>query len=254
MARLQRAESGLREGFQAALKPLFESWGDAASEAAATVLRNRGEKETADRPTVALLEAGTKADDDIIRQIIELLNMEAWELQLSSRYQAQYLAVARDVAAGLEESGFGTGLPDEVMREILRAGGTRAGLIDVDAKTRQAIFVALAEGRAQGEGVTALTNRIANAVEGGGWGNAETRARVIARTETKHAQNISTIQNGRANGVREFVVFDGRFGEPRSELSHIARDGKIVSAEDAQIMAENMRPNCTLSFAPHFSF
>ena len=104
-----------------------------------------------------------------------------------------------------------------------------------------------------GEGAQALANRIANQVEGGHWGNAETRARVIARTETKFAQNLSTLEAGRAAGVEEYVIFDGRFGEPRSELAHIARDGKIVSAEDAMIMATNMRPNCTLSFAPHFS-
>lgn len=253
---LRREERGHRDAFAAALTPLFEGWGDTASRIAADVLRARGEKDVLVRSTALLLETkGTKADPDpeLINQIIDLLNLEAWEQGLSSRYQAQYLAIARKTAEALQEAGFGTGLPDPVMRQIISAGGTRAGLIDVDAQTRQAIFDALAEGRAQGEGVQALANRIANQVEGGHWGNAETRARVIARTETKHAQNISTLEAGRAAGVTEYVIFDGRFGEPRSELSHIARDGKIVSAEDAWIMATNMRPNCTLSFAPNFS-
>jgi HK97 family phage portal protein len=238
---LRRDERGQRDAFAAALMPLFEGWGDTAGKIAADVLRARGEK------------ALETKESELVRQIIDLLNVEAWEQGLSSRYQAQYLAIARKTAAALEESGFGTGLPDPVMRQIIAAGGTRAGLIDLDAQTRAAIFDALAEGRAQGEGVQALANRIANQVEGGHWGNGETRARVIARTETKHAQNISTLEAGRAAGVMEYVIFDGRFGEPRSELSHIARDGKIVSAEDAWTMATNMRPNCTLSFAPHFS-
>lgn len=241
---LRREERAHRDEFTAALLPLFEGWGDTASRIAADVLRARGEK---------ALETKAEPDDELIKQIIDLLNLEAWEQGLSSRYQAQYLAIARKTAAALQEAGFGTGLPDPVMRQIIATGGTRAGLVDIGAQTRQAIFDALAEGRAQGEGVQALANRIANQVEGGHWGNAETRARVIARTETKHAQNISTLEAGRAAGVTEYVIFDGRFGEPRSELSHIARDGKIVSAEDARIMAENMRPNCTLSFAPHFS-
>lgn len=240
---LRREERGHREAFAAALMPLFEGWGDTASRIAADVLRARGEK---------ALTPETK-ESELVQQIIDLLNLEAWEQGLSSRYQAQYLAIARKTAEALQEAGFGTGLPDPVMREIIATGGTRAGLVDIPAQTRQAIFDALAEGRAQGEGVQALANRIANQVEGGHWGNAETRARVIARTETKHAQNISTLEAGRAAGVEEYVIFDGRFGEPRSELSHIARDGKIVSAEDAMIMATNMRPNCTLSFAPHFS-
>lgn len=251
---LRREERGHRDAFAAALMPLFEGWGDTAGRIAADVLRARGEKAFLS-PTASLLEAKDfeVKESELIQQIIDLLNLEAWEQGLSSRYQAQYLAIARKTAAALEEAGFGTGLPDPVMRQIIAAGGTRAGLIDLDAQTRAAIFDALAEGRAQGEGVTALANRIANQVEGGVWSNAETRARVIARTETKHAQNISTLEAGRAAGVEEYVIFDGRFGEPRSELSHIARDGKIVSAEDAWTMATNMRPNCTLSFAPHFS-
>lgn len=251
---LRREERGHRDAFAAALMPLFEGWGDTASRIAADVLRARGEKAFLS-PSASLLEAKAfeTKESELVQQIIDLLNLEAWEQGLSSRYQAQYLAIARKTAEALQEAGFGTGLPDPVMRQIIAAGGTRAGLIDVDAQTRQAIFDALAEGRAQGEGVQALANRIANQVEGGHWGNAETRARVIARTETKHAQNISTLEAGQAAGVTEYVIFDGRFGEPRSELSHIARDGKIVSAADARIMAENMRPNCTLSFAPHFS-
>jgi HK97 family phage portal protein len=233
-ALMLRAEERVdREEFTRALQPLFEGWGDTAGRIALDVLRARGEK-----------AFGEKADPnpELINQIIDLLNIEAWEQGLSSRYQSQYLGIARKVAASLEEAGFGTGLPDPVMRQIIAAGGTRAGLVDVPA-----------EGRTLGEGAQALANRIANSVEGGHWGNAETRARVIARTETKFAQNLSTLEAGRAAGVEEYVIFDGRFGEPRSELSHIARDGKIVSAEDARIMAENMRPNCTLSFAPHFS-
>lgn len=236
----RREANAASEAFTTVLMELFQGWGDTANKIALDVLRASGFK-------------AAEPSDDLIKQIIDLLNLEAWEQGLSSKYQAQYLGIARKVAAQLEEAGFGTGLPDPVMRQIIASGGTRAGLVDIPAQTRQAIFDALAAGRAEGEGAQALANRIANHVEGGHWGNAETRARVIARTETKYAQNLSTLEAGRAAGVAEYVIFDGRFGEPRSELSHIARDGKIVSAEDAMIMATNMRPNCTLSLAPSFS-
>jgi len=245
---LRRQEGGLSAAFEAALRPLFESWGDIAGRIGRDVLQASGFK----AGELGETKAAPDRNDPIVRQVIELLNTEAWRAQLSSKYQAQYLAIAREVAEAIEQSGFATGIPDPVMRQIIAEGGTRAGLVDVSEQTRAAIFAALAEGRAEGEGAQALANRIANHVEGGRWGNAETRARVIARTETKHAQNLSTIAAARANGVMQMVVFDGRFGEPRSELSHIARDGKIVSIEAAQIMTENMRPNCTLSFAPHF--
>ncbi|MDP2131947.1 MAG: phage portal protein [Erythrobacter sp.] len=239
---LQRQQRGLQRAFERDLMPLFEGWGDTASRIAFDVLRASGEK-----------AFNEKADPDLIQQIIDLLNLEAWQQRLSSKYQAQYLGIARKVAETLEEAGFGTGLPDPLMREIIATGGRRAGLVDVPAQTRQAIFDALAEGRALGEGAQALANRIANQVEGGHWSNAETRARVIARTETKFAQNISTIENARANGVSEFVVFDGRLGPGRSKPDHIARNGSIVSTERAVEMAVLEHPNGTLSFAPHFS-
>ncbi|MEO0589103.1 MAG: phage portal protein [Pseudomonadota bacterium] len=242
--RLERAEKGLRGAFEGRITPVFQGWGDEAARAAETVLRANGEK------SGQLIE--TKAPDaELVQKVIDLLNLEAWDQQLSANYQQQYLQVATDVAEAIGESGYGTNLPDPVMREILADGGTRTGLIDLDDQTRAAIFDALAEGRAEGEGVTALANRIANQVEGGPWGNATTRARVIARTETKHAQNVSTIRAGTANGFSKFLVFDGRLGPGRSEPSHIARNGWIVSSEAAMTMATNMRPNCTLSFAPH---
>lgn len=247
----RREERADAEAFAKVLMELFQGWGDTADKIALDVLR--ATSANLRRLNLPALYEKAEPDPELINQIIDLLNLEAWEQGLSSRYQAQYVGIARKVAAQLQEAGFGTDLPDPVMRQIIATGGTRAGLVDLDAQTRQAIFDALAEGRALGEGAQALANRIANQVEGGHWGNAETRARVIARTETKFAQNLSTLEAGRAAGVEEYVIFDGRFGEPRSELAHIARDGKIVSAEDAYIMATNMRPNCTLSFAPHFS-
>lgn len=242
--RLFREARGQAEAFNAALLPLFSEWGDAAERVAEQVLSARGWEPKS--------KAFTK-NDDLIQQIIDLLNLEAWEQGLSSRYQAQYVAIARRTAEVLQEAGFGTGLPDPVLREIVAAGGRRAGLIDLSGQTRDAIFTALAEGLEEGDGIRALANRIANQVEGGIWNSPETRARVIARTETQYAQNVSTLEMGRAGGVSEYVVSDGIFGEPRSELSHIARNGKIVSAEAARLMTDTMRPNCTLSFVPNFS-
>ncbi|MEM6907379.1 MAG: phage portal protein [Pseudomonadota bacterium] len=245
VTRLERAENGISEGFEQRLRPVFEGWGDEAGRIGQNVLEGNGEK------AGRLIE--TKApDDQLVREIIDLLNFEAWEAQLSSRYQSEYLAIARDVAEAIEESGYGTMLPDARMREVIEAGGKRAGLVDLSEQTRAALFKALAEGRAEGEGVTALANRIANQVEGGPFKDASTRAKLIARIETKHAQNISTLENARANGFSRFIVYDGRLGPGRSEPSHIARNGWIVGYEDAMTMTVNMRPNCTLSFAPHF--
>nr|KPM20437.1 hypothetical protein VO57_15785 [Citromicrobium sp. JL2201] len=249
VTRNEAAFSGLSAAFEQDLKPLFEGWGDEAARVALQVLEARELGPKAARPPQT-----KAANDRLVQEIIDLLNVEAWDRQLSAKYQAQYVQIARDVAEAIEQSGYGTMLPDARMLEVIDAGGTRAGLIDLDEQTRAALFKALTEGRAEGEGVNALANRIANMIEGGPFKDAATRAKVIARIETKHAQNISTLENGRSNGFSRFIVYDGRLGPDRSEPAHIARSGSIVSYEDAMTMTINMRPNCTLSFAPHVEF
>ena len=251
VTRNEAAFSGLSAAFEQDLKPLFEGWGDEAARVAQVVLDALLPE---DGPKAARPPQTKAANDRLVQEIIDLLNVEAWDRQLSAKYQAQYVQIARDVAEAIEQSGYGTMLPDARMLEVIEAGGTRAGLVDLDEQTRAALFKALAEGRAEGEGATALANRIANQIEGGPFKDAATRAKVIARIETKHAQNISTLENGRSNGFSRFIVYDGRLGPDRSEPAHIARSGSIVSYADAMTMTINMRPNCTLSFAPHVEF
>ncbi|MEO1488850.1 MAG: phage portal protein [Pseudomonadota bacterium] len=237
-------EEGLRTAFERALIPLFEGFGAEARAAAQIVLTNRGEK-------AAKLPFATKAsDEELIEAIIRLMVLDDQAAQLSARYRAHYRQVAERTVEVLGESGFGTMLPDPVMQAIIAEGGTRSGLIDLDKQTRDAIFAALAEGGELGEGVDALAARIEGQVGSGRYSKPSIRAKLIARTETKHAQNVATVKAGVANGFTQFLVFDGRLGPGRSEPSHIARNGWIVSPEDAMTMAVNMRPNCTLSFAP----
>jgi len=180
------------------------------------------------------------------------LGITRWDSELRDLYQAQYLEVAKAANDVAERAGLGTSLPDVVARSILAAGGRRAGLVDLEGQTKDALFQALAEGRAEGEGTTALANRIADMVEAGPSDTPLTRSRRIARTETKYAQNISTIERAKAAGVTSLIVYDGLLGPGRSLLTHIARNGSIVSIEEALTMADEEHPNGTLSFAPNF--
>lgn len=240
LAMLAAQERGLSTAFESTLTPFFSRLGKAARAKVAPLLEEPKGK-------------GRKAsDDDLIGKVMELLGIEQWQAELTQAYGAHYLNVATAVNDAAERAGLGANLPDPVARAIVAAGGRRAGLLDLDQQTRQALFEALAEGRAEGEGVQALADRIELYVEGGPWNTAEIRARIIARTETKFAQNLSTIERARAAGVDRFVVFDGRFGLPRSTLSHIERNGSIVPADEALAMATTEHPNGTLSFAPSF--
>jgi HK97 family phage portal protein len=236
---LQRQERGLQAAFESRLKPFFGRLGQAARAAA--------------------IEAGIEApkstkaaDPELLAAVLAKLGMPEWQAELEQAYGAHYLEVAQAVQDAAERAGLGTSLPDPVARAIVASGGRRSGLVDLDRQTRDALFAALAEGRAEGEGVQALADRIELYVEGGPWSTPEIRARIIARTETKFAQNISTIERAAAAGVTQLVVFDGRLGPGRSLESHMARHGSIVSVEEAVAMAEAEHPNGTLSFAPHF--
>ena len=245
---LERRSPGLEKAFESRLMGLLQAFGRQASDVALPLLEN----DVSLGKTRWTGRRREKADDLLVAMILDKLGVPLWQGQLQAGYEAQYLEVAQAVQDAAERAGLGTSLPDVVARSIVAAGGRRAGMIDLADQTRAAVFAALAEGRAAGEGADQLAARIAGQVEGGPWMSPVTRARIIARTETKYAQNISTIERARAAGVTSLVVFDGRLGPGRSLLSHMARHGSIVPIDEAITMAEQEHPNGTLSFAPNF--
>lgn len=238
---LEKQQRGLQAAFEKPLITFFGELGQAASDAALEPLRAELGK-----------ARGTKSDDDVVTSILRRLGIPRWASRLKALYEAQFLNVAEAHAAAAADAGLGASMPDMVARAIVAAGGRRSGLIDLEGQTRAALFDALAEGRAAGEGAEQLAARILPHVEGGPWLSPETRARIIARTEAKFAQNISTIERGREAGVTSFIIFDGRLGPGRSKPDHIARDGLIATTAEAVAMAEAEHPNGTLSFAPNF--
>jgi hypothetical protein len=77
------------------------------------------------------------------------------------------------------------------------------------------------------------------------------RAEVISRTETKYAQNMSSMEISKGSGTfNAMMVFDGIYGEPRSGAVDVAANGQIVSFEDAQLVIDDEHPNGTLSLTP----
>ncbi|MEP4422996.1 MAG: phage portal protein, partial [Nitratireductor sp.] len=243
---LQKQESQLARAMEVRLKRFFTTLAKAAKEAALPLL------EAQDLTPKSLPAHETKADELLVEMILDRLGIGVHRTTFQHIYEAHYLEVARKVSDAAELAGLSGSLPDPVARSVAGAGGRRAGLVDLTAQSRKALFDAIAEGRAEGEGAGQLASRIVDHVEGGPWASAETRARTIARTETKYAQNVSTIERARAANVERFVVFDGRLGPGRSLGEHIARDGSIVSADEASQMAADEHPNGTLSFAPYF--
>ena len=135
--------------FTVTLEQYFKRLGTAAKAAALPLL-----EQAFPTPPKAQAEGETKADDLLVAMILDKLGIPEWQRDLGAAYQAQYLEVAQSVNGVAEQAGLGTQLPDVVTRSILAAGGRRVGLVDLDQQTRDALFEALAEGRAAGEGAS----------------------------------------------------------------------------------------------------
>jgi hypothetical protein len=193
---------------------------------------------------------GLKSDDGTVFWIMRDLVVSTWGGRLGALTEKHY---ARVVAATDEDIrvvlGLGTKIPDDVARAIVAEGGRRAGLIDLDGQTRAALYRALAEGRAAGDGPAALARRIQNDVAGGRYRDPRYRARLIARTETKYAQNRSSLEAYQsADAVTGVIAYDNRIGFDDDECS--ARDGQFFTFDDAAIETDDEHPNGTLSWGP----
>ncbi len=250
---LERMAGRLARALEPRLSGFFDQLGREAAAAAGPLLAEfeAASGETGEAAGARPSNKQTGEDQVLIGRVLEQLELPLRQAAFRRLYEAHYLTVAEEVGRAAGLVGLATDLPDPVARAVVAAGGRRAGLVDLAEQSRRALFAALEEGRAAGEGVEQLTARIRGQVGGGPWHDPETRARTIARTETKYAQNVSTVARAQHEGIERFVVFDGRLGEGRSDPTHIARDGSIVSAAEAEQMATEEHPNGTLSFAPH---
>ncbi|MBN9333872.1 phage portal protein [Devosia sp.] len=244
---VQRQEEPLAKAMNGRLKRFFADLGRMAKAEALPILKDNYLPPPKGAPAVE-----EKSDDLLVQMILERLGLDVHRTTFSGLFEAHFMDVAKAVSEASGLAGISGSLPDPVARTIAAAGGRRAGLIDIGKQSRSALFDAIALGRSEGEGAQALANRIAQHIEAGPWTTIEQRALTIARTETKYAQNVSTIERAKAAGVAQFIVFDGRFGPGRSKPDHIARDGSIVTAQEADRMAAAEHPNGTLSFAPYF--
>lgn len=252
VATVQRQEEPLAKSMSQRLTKFFAAFGKASRPDILDVLLR-------DYVPTPIAQAGKvqfgyeeKTDEMLVETILDRLGIAAHHTAFRGVYEAHYIEVAKQIAKAGELAGLGGSLPDPIARAIASAGGRRAGLVDLGKQTRTALFDAIAYGRSEGEGAEALAGRIVEHIEAGPWTSIEQRARTIARTETKYAQNVSTIERARSANVDRFIVFDGRLGPGRSLPDHIARDGSIVTADEASQMAADEHPNGTLSFAPYF--
>ena len=200
-----------------------------------------------------LEEKQTPEDEALADRIIQRMALSQWSQDaLIPAFDGHYLRTTQMTVGSINNVlNLGVNLPDPVAREIVAAGGRRAGLLDITGETRQAIFRSLADGRAAGEGPPALARRIRSQVPAGRFTNAgpKYRAQLIARTETLHAQRVSSLETYRASDVVTGVVaFDNQTEYGDEEC--VARDGRVFTFEEAEAEMAAEHPQGTLNFGP----
>ena len=194
---------------------------------------------------------GRRASPDD-EELVEIVMSRLGPDDIGGAWGDHYDRTLRTTAATVERSlGLRIGPVDDLAQRAIEAGGTRRGLVDFTTQTRRALLRAIEEGRALGEGANVLAERIQKLVPAGPFPKAGSgyRARMIARTETKHAQRWSQLSAYQASGaVRALQVVDDQLGYGDEDCT--ARNGMEVSFEEAEAMMALEHPNGTLDFLP----
>lgn len=213
-----------------------------------------GEKSLSDEArAAAAAEELSRQQIELANRVLDRLQIQKWEERLAREYDAMLESIADNTISTTQSllPGIQLNVPDAVREQILRQGGTRYKLVNLEEQTTAAIREAIADGTAEGLGVDAIERMIRDAVEGGGTGrNVSARAMRIARTETLHAQRLSSIATLDGSGAFATVIaFDNRIGHDDADC--IERDQTVMTMDEAYSVLEDEHPNGTLNFAPY---
>lgn len=221
---------------------------DEYGERAATLYAEVAESQGLAAAAPAQRKDSTLDDEIIVGLVIDKL-AESVDQAAVLGFSAYYLRVARATVDGINATlGVAVDLSDPMEQRIVRAGGTRMGLVDLAADAKDELLQVLAEARENGYAADKLAREIRSRVPAGPWKDAKTRSKVIARTETKYAQNVSSIVAAAGSGAVAVQIVDGQL--PTSCEICIERNGMIVSVSEAEMIAAAEHPNGTMSLVP----
>lgn len=184
--------------------------------------------------------------------IARAMKIQQWvQSAMVPLYDAYYLRVLLSTVETVSTSlSLAVNIPDPVARSVVQQGGTRLGLIDFNQQTRDSLYRALFEGRSNGEGPAQLARRIQGQVPTGPYQDPTYRSRLIARTETKYAQNVSTLESYRAAETITHVLCVDSQGAGQGDAACDAVDGRQFTFAEADAIGQLEHPNCSRSWSP----
>jgi hypothetical protein len=201
----------------------------------------------ADMPYIGLTkDTGQDAMDAAM--IVESMDIAGIEADLRKVYESNYTRIVRATDRRTRATmDIGISIIDETEAQILATTSERVGLLDFSKRARKDIFSQLGEGRGEGESVIQLARRIRDSVPAGRFKKASTRALLIARIETTHAQKMAASAGYRDSGVTEVMIMDNRLGtaDLATDPECINLNGKIVSLAAGNALMDQEHPNGT---------
>jgi hypothetical protein len=192
-------------------------------------------------------------------QVMQDIGAAQFARKLARAYHGHYGAVADSMIQAFKEElgvlgrSVDINLTREARADILREGGLRVGMLDIEKQLRGSIFKALADAREAGEGWKEAAERIRRYVPSGRFvkAGAEYRAQMIARSETANAQRMISLEAYKAHPeVVKVELLDGLLASSDAEC--IARNGDVVGFAEAESIASDEHPLGTLQLLPSF--
>lgn len=232
--------------FEGLVAPVFRALGRRSQAVIEAALREERSAPLGWPHRIAL----TKQDSLIGETILAGLDIVSIQRNLQTAYETGYGEISSIVAGELSKAlGFTVEITDPVQLEILRVGGTRSGLVDLEQQSKDAIFQALEDGRAEGLAGSNLARSIRDKVEAGPWSTSDIRARVIARTEGAFAANTASVEMARSmDGTELMMMHDNRSGFDDELCPEI--DGRVVTIDEAAALIADEHPNGTRGATP----
>lgn len=235
MAQFNRDIRVLEPPFEKEMLGFLQKWAGIIADAADKILSPKQITETTLRETQLIMDS---------------VDLAAMEQGLKDLYEGQYARTGTTTLNSLNSvMGITIASPDTVAIQTVAAGGRQAGLVDLPRSVRNELFRILTQAEEAGLGVPETVRQIRDTVTAGRFRTPEIRARVIARTETLHAQRESSLATYRQMpDVINVLVFDARLGETDEECANL--DGTTVTISDAETLSAEEHPNGTRAFAP----
>ena len=230
-ARQWRREQALQPRFEEEIIRVLKRYGDMAATAAREVLA----------PKQSLQDVFSSG------VILERMPIASIQADMTEVYTALYEEMFRLTQEILTASiGLELTDPGRIQAQLQEFARQRTGLLDLSKAARTSILQSLEEARTKGLTEDAMIDLIRDAVPRGHSLSVETRARIIARTESRFSSNISTAATAQQLGITQVLVLDARLGE--TDEACMERNGWIVSPGEAQLLAGIEHPSGTLGF------